>query len=413
MGEKMLWQYEMGKILKAISFYIVIFVLTGFSLVICATKQNDLNNDAQLQKDVKLAQSFGVRLDEEFALGFYKQICSTEEFAEFAALYYQKSCRRFSAACYEESRQQLENWIRLRPDGEMTLTETETEILSDFKTLLNEYESLVYGPEEAYKALLEELERNAADQSVINRIKEIITEKQASFLFNTKILDFVNTVWKASFACLLIGSMYIALYPLFLDQESGASSVLDTTKKRFSFSAARYFASVCSTPVLYGAVFALPMLLSGFDSKTRLFLQADLCSAVLPSAQNRPFFITSGSITFKEYILLLFIAAFVMQQLLLLVIHGLNSLFQSSYISLCLVIILGAAVLTFYTIYYERFYNLLRFLPFSSLADPMLICCGLSRLPESWSAIAVIHAAIAVLFFVGCRMLKRRLYRKH
>ena len=272
---------------------------------------------------------------------------------------------------------------------------------------------MVYGPEEAYKALLEELERNAADQSVINRIKEIITEKQASFLFNTKILDFVNTVWKASFACLLIGSMYIALYPLFLDQESGASSVLDTTKKRFSFSAARYFASVCSTPVLYGAVFALPMLLSGFDSKTRLFLQADLCSAVLPSAQNRPFFITSGSITFKEYILLLFIAAFVMQQLLLLVIHGLNSLFQSSYISLCLVIILGAAVLTFYTIYYERFYNLLRFLPFSSLADPMLICCGLSRLPESWSAIAVIHAAIAVLFFVGCRMLKRRLYRKH
>ena len=188
---------------------------------------------------------------------------------------------------------------------------------------------------------------------------------------------------------------------------------MDTTKKRFSFSAARYFASVCSTPVLYGAVFALPMLLSGFDSKTRLFLQADLCSAVLPSAQNRPFFITSGSITFKEYILLLFIAAFVMQQLLLLVIHGLNSLFQSSYISLCLVIILGAAVLTFYTIYYERFYNLLRFLPFSSLADPMLICCGLSRLPESWSAIAVIHAAIAVLFFVGCRMLKRRLYRKH
>lgn len=89
----------MGKILKAISFYIVIFILTGFSLVICATKQNDLNNDAQLQKDVKLAQSFGVRLDEEFALGFYKQICSTEEFAEFAALYYQKTGRRFSAAC--------------------------------------------------------------------------------------------------------------------------------------------------------------------------------------------------------------------------------------------------------------------------------------------------------------------------
>lgn len=110
----MLWQYEIGKILKAISFYIVIFVLTGFSFVICATKQNDLNNDAQLQKDVRLAQSFGVRLDEEFALGFYKQICSTEEVAEFAALYYQKTGRRFSAVCYEESRQQLENWIRLR-----------------------------------------------------------------------------------------------------------------------------------------------------------------------------------------------------------------------------------------------------------------------------------------------------------
>ena len=102
-----------------------------------------------------------------------------------------------------------------------------------------------------------------------------------------------------------------------------------------------------------------------------------------------------------------------MQQLLLLVSHGLNSLFQSSYISLCVVIILGAAVLTFYTIYYERFYNLLRFLPFSSLADPMLLCWGLSRLPESWGAIAAIHIAAAILFFMGCRMLKRHLYRKY